>query len=365
MKKSAYRQDYLLEHLCRDIEDGKYTGQPFPFIRELAREKGFSLNVTRAVVKKLIDDGYLKNIPGSYKLEVAEKYQKPRKALSEAVFLTSFESQSENLWSNEIQKVCEKHDIPYRHTHYKDQHDHQLLSALRKGDKLIFMVPQGETSPELLSKMRSCRMNLVTLWHDFTEQGISMLENTPFSGMELLLNHLKERGNKVIHFVNTLPLNRAVNPRILLWEDFLEKSNLTGQLWDSGKGGGSPQEKARNMIHQYISSGKGNLPDAFICNGSAVAVGISRGLADLGLCPGKDVDLCAFGPSYDNNLEFFSPSITSIKSPRPATIVERVVEQFITGKFTPGRMIQPESLELFVGESTEKVAAAAALRLAE
>ena len=355
MKKTAYRQDYLMEHLIKDIEDGKYIGQPFPFIREIAREKGFSLNVTLAVVRKLIEQGYLKNIPGSYKLELAEKFQKPVSSLSEVIFLNPapFQSPAKGLWSDEIQQVCTKHEIHFRNIPYNDQHDHQLLSSLRKGNKLIFMIPHGDPTPELLSKMRSCRTNLVTLWHDFTDQGISMVENTPFLGMELLLNHLKERGNKVIHCVNTLPNNRAVKPRILLWENFLEKSNLTGQLWDFSKSGKSSYETARSMIHQFIASDKGNLPDAFICTGSSSAIGLSRGLADLGLFPGKDVSLCAFSPSYDNNLEFFYPSITSIKSPSPATMVERVIEQFITGKFTPGKMIQPESLELFEGESTE------------
>ena len=364
MKKSAYRQNYLLEHLSKDIEDGKYTGQSFPFIRELAREKGFSLNVTRTVVKKLIEDRYLRNVPGSYKLEVADRYQKPSKALSEVIFLSSFQSAPESLWANEIEQVCEEHEIHFRNIRYQDQHDHQLLSTLRKGNKLIFMIPHEAPSPELLSKMRSCRMNLVTLWHDFTDQEISMLENTPFSGMELLLDHLKERGNKVIHCVNTLPHNRAIDPRISLWENFLKKSNLTGQLWDYNKSGKSSKEMARNTIHQFISSSKGNLPDAFICTDSSSAIGVARGLADLGLRPGKDVALCAFAPSYDE-LDFYTPSITCIKSPRPAAMVKLVIEQFIIGRFTPGRMIQPESLELFVGESTETVAAAAALRLAQ
>ena len=104
MKKIAYRQDYLMEHLIKDIEDGKYIGQPFPFIREIAREKGFSLNVTLAVVRKLIDQGYLKNIPGSYKLELAEKFQKPVSSLSEVIFLNPapFQSSAKGLWSDEI-----------------------------------------------------------------------------------------------------------------------------------------------------------------------------------------------------------------------------------------------------------------------
>lgn len=355
MKKKAYRQDYLLKHLINDIESGRYRSEPFPFIREIAKEKGFSRKVASAVVGKLIKRGYLRSVPGSYQLEVINKIQKPVGVLSEVLFLNPapFHSLSKGLWGEEIQMVCDKHGIPYRNVPYNDQHDHQMLSSLRKGNKLIFMIPDGNPSPELLSKMRSCRANLVTLWHDFTEQGISMVENTPFSGMELLLNHLRERGNKVIHCVNTAPLNRAVKPRILLWENFLEKWNLTGQLWDFGKGSGSPQQIARSMVHQFISSDKRNLPDAFICSGSEAAVGIARGLADLGLRPGKDVGLCAFGPSYGSELEFYSPSITSIKSPRPSVMAEQVIEQFVTGKFTPGKMIQPESLELFVGESTE------------
>ena len=353
MKRPSHRQDYLLKHLIRDIEDGKYANQPFPYIREIAREKGFSLNVTRLVVKKLIDEGYLKNIPGSYKLEAVQKFQKPCGVLSEVICLSgAWYDPSRDLWANEIRQACVRHNIPFMNVQYDDEHDHRLLSSLRKGSSLIFMIPPSEPSPELLSKMRSCRRNLVTLWHDFTEHGISMVENTPFMGMELLLEHLREKGNRVIHCVSALPHSRAVNPRIKIWEDFLGRHGLAGQLWDFGKTGVvSAAKMARSMIHQYITSDRANLPDAFICTSSSCGIGVARGLADLGMRPGQDVALCAFAPSYDN-LDFYSPTITSIKSPSPASIVEHVIEKFIGGKFNPGEMIQPESLELFVGEST-------------
>lgn len=352
-KKKSIRSEYLYQYILQNIEKGEYSHHPFPSERQLARDTGTSITTVKSAIKKLIKKGYLQR-PGKrcrpfLAEHVMEEWGKKKHVI---VIISTFPSEASFLWISGIRKACDRRDFECEISYYNDEKDRNLAGKLHEKYDLIFLVPPTNPSPGLLSKMRSCSDNLVTLWHDFTKEGLGMVDNTPIAGMNILMQHLCKMKYKTVNCVNSEPENEPMMLRIRAWEKFLKENGMHGDLWSGSEPDiGASSRIPMEMIRRHLEAKK-PLPDAFICTTEGAAVGIARGLYDFGLVPGKDVGLCAFCPS--GNLIYHTPSITSLQSPDISEVVEEVIHQHIDLKSPKAVRFEPSTIKIYHGESTAK-----------
>jgi DNA-binding LacI/PurR family transcriptional regulator len=141
---------------------------------------------------------------------------------------------------------------------------------------------------------------------------LDYLQIDAYSAVVEALEHLlKTNRNKIVHVLDS---GRNTmwdgDPRYRAYNDVLKKAGKTPKFLEIDTGE-CHRESAHKSVCEYLKTNK--CPDAFFCAEDEFAIGVYRGLRDLGLKIPDDVAIVGFDGIVDT--EYIDPRISTIVQP--------------------------------------------------
>ncbi|MBF0197561.1 MAG: GntR family transcriptional regulator [Planctomycetes bacterium] len=349
MPRDFSLSNMVTESIRHRILNGDYLKTGFPSLRQLTRELGSSLTTVRTAVQILKEEGLLVQADNMNKVILNPELASSDSQLYRVLFLTSIEGSLPNyVWGKAIMEACREMNLPVSLRSYQGPRDTEILASLQDIHNLIFFVPPSGLSQGHLSLMRSHSNKIVTLFHDYRSEGLSCVEEFILKDMDLLLDHLKGRMIKNVLAVSHLKNNSIMDLRLEYWFEGMAKRGMKGdvihlkQLSDMRQAG-------MNYVRNTYGKKKEQLPQSMFCFDHEAAIGIHRGLFELGYTPQRDVFICALADAME--LCHLTPNICSLHHPPLKKLIKEVLKDRMgdQGKLAP-KMYTPKH-KVWAGES--------------
>jgi len=331
------------------VRVGDYALANMPGERRIAEEFGVSHMTARRAVKHLVEEGVLSRPKGRQR--VARPQAKQTQKMHICFIFPGFHSLALQDWSRKIDRVVTERGGVLRCVSFMHEDDPVIMQALRGEFTGFYIVPPHRPSQLMLDQMARNRDSLVTLWHDYTDLGIPCIEAGSLSGVDLLIDHLVERGHRRIDCLNTQPDNLVVRARINRWRSALQSRGLSGDLFDLpvepfGESGIAARDHMRRLIETHRLGGT-----AMFCVTTLTAVGACRACRDMNIDVGDKYAICGFGEL--SMAQLHSPSITIAT---PADIVPYLnmgLDWIVSSeKRAESLNFSPSEAHIWIGEST-------------
>jgi len=163
-----------------------------------------------------------------------------------------------------------------------------------ESDLLFFFIDPQYLSPLVLEKMEQNRDRLISLAFDYTKYGISMLdEATPAKSSRLLVDHILSLNHKRLDILAITHDNEIFTRRAKCLEILSEDAGLKHRFYSSVVPEFSQEyEAAADTARKLYKDG--DPPDAICALTVPSAIGIQRGLKDIGITTGEDCTLVSF-----------------------------------------------------------------------
>jgi DNA-binding LacI/PurR family transcriptional regulator len=334
----------------RRIREGDYLLNSIPGERKIAEETGVSYMTARRAVLALLDQKVLIRGP-SGALDVHPGYTK-RAKLAEVVLLypaypSSYLTQLRGLVSD----FAERQGIGLRPVQFVHWDDSTVVEAVEQA-KGTLIIPFGPQIPSrLLDTFRENKV--VILDGDFTDEEIPSIRLFSDGCIVRVLEHLYRLGHRHIDCINTQNRNPEIDRRISLWEQWLEKRGLDGQLWDDpAPVFTDPTIVAYRLMGRLIEKQKTSA-SALVATTCPAAIGAMRACWERDVRVGKDLSICCV--NIEPPAEFFCPSVTGLNTPDLSDVLEQAFEWFFGRNSWRGpQLMEPKESSLFEGESTGK-----------
>ena len=350
MPVTAFKSDPMVRLMRRRIKDGYYAATPIPSERRLAAESGLSLTCVRRAVAELLEENLLERNDNG-RLQPAKNGNLPEKQLFQALLLSPVTGGiSAHHWQEGVFEGVRRCGGLLRVHHFLDEDDPALLAALGQDFDLMFLIPPDRLSEVLRNRVRQCRDRLFTLYRDLTDQGLSLVSDVRPEAILSLLEHLRNLGHRRIDCVHCHRGYLEYEKRAKIWEDFLRENDLSGQLWDCSD---SPEPGEQRKVAAYMRSVlRDGRTDATALLGLSVVTGwgLIRAATDAQLSVPGDISVAVFGPA--EHAAQTVPSLTSLQQPAISEMVRRAVEVSRKAKLSDAHVVEPERVNVFIGEST-------------
>jgi DNA-binding LacI/PurR family transcriptional regulator len=149
-------------------------------------------------------------------------------------------------------------------------------------------------SPLVLEKMEQPRGRLISLAFDYTKYGIAMLdEATPAKSSRLLVDHIASLGHERVDILAITHDNEIFARRAQCLKILSEDAGLKHRFYSSVVPEFSQEyEIAADTVRRLYKDGE--KPDAICALTVPAAIGIQRGLKDIGITTGQDCTLVSF-----------------------------------------------------------------------
>jgi DNA-binding LacI/PurR family transcriptional regulator len=238
--------------------------------------------------------------------------------------------------------------------HFLDEDDPALLAALGQDFDIIFFIPPDRFSEVLRNRLKQVRERIFTLYRDLTQDGLSMISDVSPTAVVTLLDHLREAGHRIIDCVHCHTGYAEYAKRIAIWEAYLSEHGLHGQLWDcSSSPERGEQRKVVSIMRNALSEGRSSA-SALLGLSVITGWGLIRAAADAQLVVPEDLSIAVFGPSELSALTV--PSLTGLQQPAISEMTRRAVMVFQNEGLGGVRIIEPDRVGLFRGESSNRSA---------
>ncbi|HEY4234117.1 MAG TPA: substrate-binding domain-containing protein [Lacipirellulaceae bacterium] len=334
----------------RRIREGDYLLNSIPGERKIAEETGVSYMTARRAVAALLDQKVLIRGP-SGALDVHPGYTKKAK-LAEVVMLypaypSAYLMQLRGLASD----FAERHGIGLRPTQFVHWDEHTIVEAVEQA-RGAFIIPYGPEIPRRIAD--AFRANkVVVLDGDFAEQELPSIRLFSDGCIERVFDHLYRLGHRSIDCINTQNRNPEIDRRISIWEQWLERRGLEGQLWDDpAPVFTDPTVLAYRLMGRLVEK-RNSDATAFVATTCPAAIGAVRACWERDIKVGKDLSICTV--NIEPPAEFFCPSITGLNTPDLSDVFEKSVNWFFSDEEWDGPLLmEPTESSLFEGESTGK-----------
>ncbi len=334
------------------IRKGDYVLRNFPTEQQLADEIGASRMTARRALLALMEKGLLVRKPHG-KIEVNRDHESAGSKLRLAFLAPAYSSQVVETWRFALDRAADRYDADVRTVDFVHWDDPVIPQTLSGFDG-VFLVPSSENIPATVLQRFNKANNLIALDVDLTAHGIPSVQLMPPLFVSRVGDHLFELGHRHIDCLNTQPHDTVVQQRIGQWQLWQRMKKVQGRLIDE------PVEPFQNAalharsVMAKILKKKDFSATAVVCITGIVALGAIRALHDAGYAIGKDVSVAAVDGSGMEGL--YVPSHTVLKLPDPEPYLETCIEwlQRAEDSWVGPLLVQPASVELFVGESTGK-----------
>lgn len=354
MPVTAFKSDPLVRLMRRRLQDGYYAATPIPSERRLAAESGLSLTCVRRAVSQLIEENLLER-NGNGRLRPAAKESVGAERRFQALLLSPVNGGlAAHHWQEGVFEGVRRSGGLLRVHHFLDEDDPALLAALGQNFDVMFLVPPDRLSEVLRNRLKQRKDRIFTLYRDLTHEDLSLVSDVRPEAILPLLEHLRELGHRTIDCVHCHAGYREFEERVKLWREFLGEHGLDGQLWDCSD---SPESGEQRMVastmRNVLRDGRSNAT-ALLGLSVITGWGLLRAAADAQRKVPEDLSIAVFGPA-----EYAAetvPSVTSLRQPAISEMIRRAVLAFRKENADPPRIIRPDRVNLFRGESTAKPA---------
>lgn len=346
----------IAEVIHARIEHGDYKLRGFPSHSGLVAELGVNSRTVTKALTTLIDRGVLFR-QSSGRVDVSAEHA--ARVLHIGLLSPAWPSSTILRWQHLVSQGCDDRGWVLKPSVYSHWHDMAITESLRGMDGL-FLISLGEDfPPHVLSQIESAETPVIILDRDASGEGLPCLRYWNPAPINLLVKHLLEAGHQDVVCLNTQVDSKVIRERVSacqLWAS-TQGVNLTlvnepVQMYESST------LRAHQLVRDTIRAG-GLKGSALLCTTFHVATGAMRGVIDAGLRPGEDIGVCCV-EEWGGEAKMFSPSITSLAPPDMVPLMHVCLDYFANGgeAWVGPKLIQPSSMELFVGESTSGRASA-------
>ncbi len=338
----------IADLLKKRIIHGDYAMKDIPPERELALEVDASRKTARRAVQHLIDNGLLVRQSNGRLAVNRATGGRDRTAPFQLAYLAPT-TQSAEIQRTRIalDQVAEEMGARVRPILYLHWDDAQILDVF-DGFDAVFLYPRPEPMPQwLIDRLRDGATPAVVFGVDMSHLGVRCVRLFPPVFVQKLLDHLKAKGHRSVDCLNTefSPLN-TMEQRIEQWQLWRMAHGIQGQLIHDPNG--SPMNSYRTMM-RLLKEGRFTATGLF-CTTMAAAVGAMRAFHDCNYKVGRDVAICTV--NSEGMAEYLVPSVTCLEMQDLRPYIRVVMEWMIHGDWVGSLLVQPQEVDLFIGEST-------------
>jgi len=350
MQGSDKKYQQVAEIIKNRISEGSYSNGSLPGLRVLANELGVSYLTVRQGLHTLCDMDVLR-VKGNRNFEIVDpKNPKKQRLISLLMPIGS----SDNSFVRAIKTVADEQEAKlhrFSFCHYDDEVIVQAIDS--ESDLLFFFIDPQYLSPLVLEKMEQNRDRLVSLAFDYTGHGISMLdEATPAKSSRLLVDHVLSLGHERLDILAVTHDNEIFTRRAKCLEILAEDAGLKHRFHTCVVPEFSQEyEAAADTARKLYKAG--DKPDAICALTVPSAIGIQRGLKDIGITTGQDCTLVSF-----EDLVLATYAIPSITVAHTRDFLG-ATREVVRTHFEANESLREHYLadaKLFVGESSRALA---------
>ncbi len=337
----------LANQIGERIRHGDYQLRGFPSHSGLVSELGVNPRTVKRALTSLVERGVLvRNKNGRFALP-----DRRCKAKNLGMLMPAWSSDVMTRWYRQIEHGCRSRGWSFRAVMYTHWHDPAITEGLRQLDGL-FALPLGDDIPvALLEQFADARARTIVLEQDVSAHGVPCLRNDNPASVQMLINHLRQRGVARVHCLNAQPRNAVIRERIAAWRLWSAAHGVLGELQDEPVPLYEPQapaarDLALDMLEHIVQPG-----EAILVTTGLAALGVLRAAIDRGRRPGHDLPVCAVEDS-GGDASLFNPSLTCLVAPDVEPLLRVALDYIDGGDWVETQLLQPPAMALTIGEST-------------
>jgi DNA-binding LacI/PurR family transcriptional regulator len=332
----------------RRIREGDYLLTKFPGERKIAEETGVSYMTARRAVLNLLDQKVLVRGP-SGALDIHPAYAKRAKPAQVVLLYPAYPSTYLTQLRGLVSDFAQKQDVALRPVQFVHWDETTLLEAVEQA-RAALVIPYGPEIPvRLLEPFRANKV--VILDGDFTSDGLPSIRLFKDECIEQVFEHLYLLGHRRIDCINTQNRNPEIDRRIAIWERWLKRRGLSGELWDDPAPVFTDPTIVAHKLMSRLLDDKASAATAFVGTTCPAAIGALRASWERGVRVGHGMSIAAI--NIEPPAEFFCPSITGLNTPDLSETLEQCFEWFFSRAAWHGpQLLEPRTSILFKGEST-------------
>ena len=196
MARRSFKTDEVFRLIRERIARGDYRGRPFPSERKLAGQLGVSHPTARKAVQQAVAEGILhRSDTGRVIIPSSES---GGKSLQFALVCPAEASPWVLDWMKAVRVLADHRRALLRVYHFIDGDDPILTDALGGTHDLCFFIAPGTLNRVLEALIRKRRKQIIAIFSDLRRLGVACVDNSPVSGMDLLMDHLVGLGHRRI-----------------------------------------------------------------------------------------------------------------------------------------------------------------------
>lgn len=255
-------------------------------------------------------------------------------------------------WYRLIEQACLQRDWSLQIVVYNHWCDTVISEAVRGMDGLFVLSIGGDFPSTLLDQWRKDPTGIVVLEQDVSGGGLPCLRCQNPAAIQQLIHHLRERGVRRVHCLNTQPDSSIIQERIAAWQFWTSAHNVKGELINEPvepfeSPVGASIELATSLIRDRLHEG-----DAILGITAEVTLGVVRAATNLGRLVGAALPVVSVD-DWAGHAKALTPSITCL-APSDIDPLIQVCLDYMGGDrdWLGPLLLQPSAMDLFVGEST-------------
>lgn len=342
MPKRSLKTDNVYRIICERIARGDYRHVDFPSERKLALQLGVSHPTARKAVQKAVVAGLLHRGETGRLLVPALKERNLQFA-----FICPAETDPWIVdWMKALQSLASRRSALLRVFHYLDGNDALLTNSLVADYDLYFLIAPDSPDRVLLDLIRDRKSRVVTIFSDLRKHGITMIDNSPIEGVDILIEHLISLGHRRIACVNCE--THDMGARVARYEEVCARHGLEPLLLRESEPSEWISAARGYRFMSNVLKRQANNATAYFFTSVEPCLGVLRACYEANVVPGKDISICAFGPSIRARL--MAPALTALLTPSHETVLNDVVDDILLGGGPPKERQWHTSL--YLGETT-------------
>ncbi len=341
MIKPTKKSEQVAEIILERMRYGEYHNGVLPSLRNLASELGINYLTVRQGLHLLCDRGILgttRNRKFSI-LTPPPKSDRLRVALLEG-------AGSGSRMLRYLSMLLLPRGASLRRYVFSYFNDELLTTVPDMNYDLVFYHIEPEPLPPMvLSKFIACREKMISISFDYSKYGIrSIVEPSVVDSVTILFKLLEERGHNRYDILTPTEAGCIVDQRVDAFRAAAEKA---GRICNMHSYKMPPFLFNANVAREAAIAvfSDRHRPDGVFVPAMAHAVGVMRGLFDIGCLAGRDYSLVSCG-----DIEMAQNSIPSITATTSEDFTG-VIGEIIDGKDKEKLVYPLNDPELFIGES--------------
>lgn len=357
----------VAERLEERIRMGDYLLKDFPTDRQLSAEFEVDTRTARKAVSQLIENGLLSRQSngrptvgpalGGPTCAVTPKMRRPVEVevgLRIAFLTVAYPTPHAWRWQRAIKAAVDQRGGLFRPVTYTHLDDPIVSDTLEGFGAAFIGLPASGVTDHFLRTIERSTTPLVFIDADLSDRGHPSVWLASPAMTRQLLDHMTDTGHQRVAFLNTQPHSHVVRQRRELWQQWAG-TDRGGRLVDRPvESFGSAIEQAYRVTLDVVRNEGGFDADALLCCTAAAAKGVYRALHECGIEVGRDLAVCACDDGA-GEASYLVPSLTSLTDPDPSPYLEVCLDWIERGgrQWHGPMLVQPPSVPLFVGESTD------------